>query len=108
MQSVLANAVEERSAESSLARLSALHSSEIQMLLPDQDVADPEVSIVIPALNEELTICEFVEWCKIGLEQAGARGEILIVDSSTDSTAEKALAGGARVLKTPKRGLGRA
>jgi glycosyltransferase involved in cell wall biosynthesis len=30
------------------------------------------------------------------------------VDSSTDRTAELALAGGARVLKTPKRGLGRA
>ena len=38
----------------------------------------------------------------------GSRGEILIVDSSTDRTAELALAGGARVLRTPKRGLGRA
>jgi glycosyltransferase involved in cell wall biosynthesis len=35
-------------------------------------------------------------------------GEILIVDSSTDGTAEIALAGGARVLCTPRRGLGRA
>ena len=35
-------------------------------------------------------------------------GEILIVDSSTDRTAEIALAVGARVLRTPKRGLGRA
>lgn len=35
-------------------------------------------------------------------------GEVLIVDSSTDRTAEIALAGGARVLKAPKRGLGRA
>lgn len=108
MQSVLANAVEESSAESSLARLAALQSSDVQLLLPEQDISNPEVSIVIPALNEELTICEFVEWCKIGLERAGARGEILIVDSSRDSTAQKALAGGARVLKTPKRGLGRA
>ena len=39
---------------------------------------------------------------------AGIRGEILIVDSSDDDTAELALAGGARVLKTPRRGLGRA
>ena len=38
----------------------------------------------------------------------GCRGEILIVDSSTDRTPELALAGGARVLRTPKRGLGRA
>ena len=35
-------------------------------------------------------------------------GEILIVDSSDDDTAELALAGGARVLQVPKRGLGRA
>ncbi len=35
-------------------------------------------------------------------------GEILIVDSGTDRTTELALAGGARVLRTPKRGLGRA
>ena len=43
-----------------------------------------------------------------GLDAAGVAGEILIVDSSTDRTAELALAGGARVLRTPKRGLGRA
>jgi glycosyltransferase involved in cell wall biosynthesis len=71
-------------------------------------VEDPEVSIVIPALNEELTITEFVAWCQEGLAKANVRGEILIVDSSKDSTAQKALAGGARVLVTPKRGLGRA
>ena len=34
--------------------------------------------------------------------------EILIVDSSSDRTAEIAVAKGARVLKTPRRGLGRA
>lgn len=67
-----------------------------------------EVSIVVPALNEVLTIGEFVDWCRQGLEESGVVGEILIVDSSTDRTAEIALAHGARVLKTPRRGLGRA
>lgn len=81
---------------------------EITLLVPERDVAEPELSIVIPALNEELTIKEFVSWCTEGLESAGIDGEIVIVDSSTDATAELALAGGARVLKTPKRGLGRA
>ena len=61
-----------------------------------------------PPLNEELTVGEFVDWCKQGLAQAGIAGEILIVDSSSDRTAEIALEHGARVLKTPKRGLGRA
>jgi glycosyltransferase involved in cell wall biosynthesis len=79
-----------------------------QLHLPSQDVEDPEVSIVVPALNEELTVGEFVEWCKLGFENAGVSGEILIVDSSDDRTAEIALERGARVLKTPKRGLGRA
>lgn len=80
----------------------------IYLITPDDDIEDPEVSVVIPAVNEQLTITEFVEWCKEGLESAGLRGEILIVDSSTDQTAELAQQAGARVLKTPKRGLGRA
>ena len=81
---------------------------DVTLLVPDADVAEPELSIVIPALNEELTVGEFVDWCKQGLAQAGIAGEILIVDSSQDRTTEIALEHGARVLKTPKRGLGRA
>jgi glycosyltransferase involved in cell wall biosynthesis len=81
---------------------------EVQLLIPDNDVKDPEISIVIPAMNERITISDFIAWCKEGLAKAGVEGEILIVDSSTDETPQLALAGGARVLKTPKRGLGRA
>lgn len=81
--------------------------SELELLIPADDPDDPEISIVIPAVNEELCISDFVAWCHEGLRRAGARGEILIVDSSTDRTPELALAGGARVLRTPKRGLGR-
>ncbi len=81
---------------------------EITLLRPAHDVDSPEVTILIPAVNEEATIAEFVAWCHEGLRRAGAVGEVLIVDSSTDRTAQLALDGGARVLKTPKRGLGRA
>ncbi|MEA2159070.1 MAG: hypothetical protein QOD66_1450, partial [Solirubrobacteraceae bacterium] len=80
----------------------------LELLTPHNDVRDPELSIVIPALNEELTITEFVTWCRQGLDDADVRGEVLIVDSSTDATATLARAAGARVLKVPKRGLGRA
>ncbi len=82
--------------------------SDVELLTPVNDIADPLLSIVVPALNECISIAEFVEWCKAGLESAGIRGEILIVDSSTDDTPTIALAHGARVLRTPKRGLGRA
>src|SRR6185295_15181245 len=81
---------------------------EVSLRIPANDTADPELSIVIPAMNEEITIGEFVDWCQQGIAKAGVRGEILIVDSSTDATPDIALAKGARVLKTPKRGLGRA
>jgi|CZKU01.1.fsa_nt_gi hypothetical protein len=94
-----------------LARVSGMPSSldpELELLVPDDDVENPEFSIVIPALNEQLTMPMFIGWCKEGMRRAGVRGEILIVDSSTDRTAELALAGGARVLKAPKLGLGRA
>lgn len=81
---------------------------ELELHVPQSDVQDPELSIVIPALNEELTIGDFIDWCKEGLAKARVAGEILIVDSSTDRTREIALAKGARVLAAPKRGLGRA
>jgi glycosyltransferase involved in cell wall biosynthesis len=81
---------------------------ETHLLVPVHDADSPELSIVVPALNEQLTISEFVRWCQEGLTEAGIRGEIVIVDSSTDMTASRALEEGARVLRTPKRGLGRA
>ena len=87
---------------------SAVPHNEICLLIPDGDAADPEVTILIPALNEELTIGRFIDWCKQGIVASGSSVEILIVDSSADKTAEIALSKGARVLKTPKRGLGRA
>jgi hypothetical protein len=81
---------------------------ELELLVPADDVADPELSIVVPALDEALTIGDFVDWCKQGLVAAGVAGEILIIDSSSDDTAAIALRKGARVLKAPRRGLGRA
>jgi hypothetical protein len=81
----------------------------IEHLMPSgADQGPVDVSIVVPSLNEEITVGEFVDWCKQGLESAGVRGQILIVDSSTDKTPEIVLAHGGEVLRTPKRGLGRA
>jgi hypothetical protein len=82
--------------------------AKLELMLPEHDAVEPELSIVVPALNEALTIGDFVDWCHEGLAKAKVSGEVLIIDSSTDKTAEIALARGARVLRAPKRGLGRA
>jgi glycosyltransferase involved in cell wall biosynthesis len=81
----------------------------IEHVLPrDTTLDDVELSIVIPAMNEEITVGEFMEWCKEGLQRAGVSGQILIVDSSTDNTPSIVLEHGGEVLRTPKRGVGRA
>jgi glycosyltransferase involved in cell wall biosynthesis len=78
-------------------------------LLPVETAEEPvEVSIVVPCLNEELTVGEFVDWCSEGLASAGVSGEVLIVDSSSDRSPLIAAAHGARVIRVPKKGLGRA
>jgi glycosyltransferase involved in cell wall biosynthesis len=83
--------------------------SQIEHLVPaNTALGAVELSIVVPALNESITVGEFVEWCKAGIASAGVTAQILIVDSSTDETPEIALAHGAEVLRVPKRGLGRA
>jgi len=50
-----------------LARVSGMPSSldpELELLVPEDDVENPEFSIVIPALNEQLTMPMFIGWCK--------------------------------------------
>jgi glycosyltransferase involved in cell wall biosynthesis len=101
-------AVSETGAAEAAALDSMVGDPEVRLLVPRHDVAEPELSIVIPALNEEITVGDFVDWCHEGLAAAGAAGEVVIVDSSSDRTSEIALEHGARVLSTPRRGLGRA
>jgi glycosyltransferase involved in cell wall biosynthesis len=78
------------------------------LLPPGATPGSVDLSIVVPALNERITVGEFVDWCKEGIRKAGVTAQILIVDSSTDDTPQIALAHGAEVLRVPKRGLGRA
>ncbi|HUG53423.1 MAG TPA: glycosyltransferase family 2 protein [Vicinamibacteria bacterium] len=57
-----------------------------------------EVSVVIPAFNEEEAIAEVVA----RVRQRGPWGEVLVVDDgSTDLTAERAATAGARVIRHP-------
>jgi glycosyltransferase involved in cell wall biosynthesis len=81
----------------------------IEHLLPENASLEAvDLSIVIPAMNEEITVGEFMEWCKEGIERAGVSAQILIVDSSTDNTPKIVLEHGGEVLRVPKRGVGSA
>jgi glycosyltransferase involved in cell wall biosynthesis len=62
------------------------------------------VSVIIPCLNEETPIAGVV-----GQVLAQGVDEVIVVDNgSTDRTAERAAAAGARVVREPQRGYGRA
>jgi hypothetical protein len=76
-------------------------------ILSEGAIAEPvELSIVIPAMNEKITVGEFVDWCHEGLKKAGIKGQILIVDSSSDETPNIVLEHGGEVLRTPSEGSG--
>jgi len=69
----------------------------------------PEVSIVMPCLNEADTLGVCVEKAQAALGQAGITGEIIIADNgSTDASREIAGALGARVVDVTARGYGSA
>ena len=60
--------------------------SDCTLLLPENDVINPEFSIVLPAMNERLTIGDTIEWCKEGFRKAGVTGEVLIIDTNYSMT----------------------
>lgn len=88
--------------------IEAEHTATVHLTPNGVALGPVELSIVVPALNEEITVGEFIDWCKEGIGRAGVTGQILIVDSSTDRTPEIVVEHGGEVLRTPKRGLGRA
>jgi len=69
---------------------------------------NPDVSVIIPALNEEKTIGACIEKIKEGCESAGITYEIIVADSSTDQTPFIASKMGARVIHPEKKGYGNA
>lgn len=68
---------------------------------------EKRISLVIPCLNEELVIGDVIKDCWIGLHQ-NKNHQILIIDSSTDTSPDIAESLGAEVIKTPRGGLGKA
>ena len=50
------------------------------------DQNEPLISIVIPTLNEELTISEFIDWCWEGIRKAGVTGQGPVKSRSMELT----------------------
>ena len=70
---------------------------------------DPEISVVIPCLNEEEAVGTVVEDALDGIRRSGRTGEVIVVDNgSTDGSAGVAADRGARVVSEPRRGYGSA
>ena len=72
-------------------------------------MTDLELSVVIPALNEERTIAHCVAKAQKAIAALGTPGEVLVADNgSSDRTREIATELGARVVPVEGRGYGRA
>jgi len=71
--------------------------------------ADPEITIVMPCLNESRTLATCIAKAKGWLAQTHVNGEIVIGDNgSTDGSQAIARNAGARVVDVPLRGYGAA
>jgi glycosyltransferase involved in cell wall biosynthesis len=69
----------------------------------------PQLSIVLPCLNEALTLGKCIDQAKQALAKADLEGEIIVADNgSTDGSREIATAHGARLIPVSQRGYGHA
>jgi len=68
----------------------------------------PEVSVILPALDEEETIGECIRKIQAVFKKNAIRGEIIVADASSDRTPEIARSLGAHVISPEKKGYGNA
>ena len=75
----------------------------------ERGTREPELSVVIPCLNEAESIEVVVRKATETMAAVGIDGEVVVADNgSTDRSAELAHEGGARVVSEPRRGYGSA
>lgn len=67
-----------------------------------------DVSVLIPTKNEEISIAQFIGWVMEGFERANVKGELILLDSSSDETPRIATEMGVRVVNVFEPGLGNA
>ena len=71
--------------------------------------AAPEISVVIPCLNEEEAVGKVVDQALEGIRRSGRPGEVIVVDNaSTDRSADVAAEHGAVVVREERPGYGSA
>lgn len=69
----------------------------------------PELSIVLPCLNEEKTVGTCIRKAQAFLQRSGVNGEVIVADNgSTDRSVEIAQSQGARVVHITEKGYGNA
>src|SRR3954447_445532 len=72
-------------------------------------MSGPEVSVVMPCLNEAETLGVCVDKAHAAMAELGVEGEVLVADNgSDDGSPEIAREHGARVIAVPERGYGAA
>src|SRR5271157_4461854 len=76
---------------------------------PEQRSRPPELSVVLPCLNEEATVAVCIEQVRATLQANAISGEIIVADNgSTDRSCDVAQNAGARVVLVESRGYGNA
>lgn len=91
---------------SALERCAAVASAQMP---PDEPNQAPELSIVLPCLDEIETLGVCIDKARASAERIGIVAEIVVADNgSTDGSRELALDRGARVVDVPMRGYGAA
>src|SRR5215469_6061966 len=101
-----------------LIRRSDAMNSNLEILLnaPAEKTQEPkpaseqiELSVVMPCLNEKLTVATCVRKALATLRTTGIRGEVIVADNgSTDGSQDLAEASGARVVNVMAKGYGNA
>lgn len=77
-----------------------------ELLVGRDSDTTPQLSIVMPTLNEEAGIRTCIDWIKTAIEELQVPSEIIISDSSTDRTPEIAREMGAIVVEPDGKGYG--
>jgi glycosyltransferase involved in cell wall biosynthesis len=75
---------------------------------PAEIISPVEVSVILPALDEEQTIGECIRKIQSVFQEYAISGEIIVVDASSDTTPAIAHELGALVIRPEKRGYGNA